>query len=143
MTFLPDVNLWLALAVIEHEQHPAAIRWFEATGDDALAFCRITQMGLLRLLTNRSVMNEDTLTPEGAWRRLDHIIQDVEPIFQPEPADLNPVWRTMTDRTRGGSNFWTDAYLAAFARSCNFTFVTFDRVAAAYKTAPVLVLETR
>lgn len=33
--------------------------------------CRVTQMGLLRLLTLRTVMREDVITRAGAWRLLD------------------------------------------------------------------------
>jgi len=130
-TFLPDVNVWIALAVIEHAQHREAIRWFESAPGDTLAFCRVTQMGFLRLLTNRHVMKGDELTPRAAWQCLDRVCQAATPIFASEPALLETAWRSVTWDLRGdtkaGPNLWTDAYLAAFAQISGFTFVTFDR----------------
>jgi predicted nucleic acid-binding protein len=35
--FLPDVNVWIGLAVIEHAQHREAIRWFESASGEKLA----------------------------------------------------------------------------------------------------------
>jgi predicted nucleic acid-binding protein len=52
MTYLPDVNVWLALTLASHAQHRAATAWLEEVADETLAFCRVTQMGFLRLLTN-------------------------------------------------------------------------------------------
>ena len=53
---LPDVNVWIALAAEGHIHHVPAREWFAAQPDASVAFCRITQMGLLRLLTNPNVM---------------------------------------------------------------------------------------
>jgi predicted nucleic acid-binding protein len=58
MTYLPDVNVWIALAAERHIHHLPARQWFNAIGDERLAFCRITQLGFLRLLTNKHVMRE-------------------------------------------------------------------------------------
>ncbi len=63
MTFLPDVNVWVAIAVAEHEHHDRAARWLESTHGHSLAFCRVTQMGFLRLLTNVHVMKGDRFSP--------------------------------------------------------------------------------
>jgi predicted nucleic acid-binding protein len=49
---LPDVNIWIALAAEDHVHHVPARDWFAAQPAASVAFCRITQMGLLRLLTN-------------------------------------------------------------------------------------------
>ena len=63
MTYLPDVNVWIALAAERHTHHHAARRWFGNLQNEKLAFCRLTQMGFLRLLTNRHVMQEEVMTP--------------------------------------------------------------------------------
>jgi predicted nucleic acid-binding protein len=56
----PDVNVWLALSCERHLHYPAARTWFEQLEDSARAcFCRLTQIGLLRLLTTDAVMGED------------------------------------------------------------------------------------
>ena len=54
---LPDVNIWLALTLSGHSQHPVARSWLD--GQEALTsifFCRATQQGLVRLLTTVEVL---------------------------------------------------------------------------------------
>jgi toxin-antitoxin system PIN domain toxin len=67
MTYLPDVNVWIALVAERSVHHDAARRWFAETEPEVLVFCRITQLGVLRLLTNRHVMQKEVLSPEVAW----------------------------------------------------------------------------
>src|ERR1035437_4282472 len=62
----PDVNIWIALAAEGHVHHVPARDWFAAQPDGSVAFCRITQMGLLRLLTNSSVMGRAPRTGRAA-----------------------------------------------------------------------------
>src|SRR5260370_21928869 len=68
MTYLPDVNIWIALAAERHSHHGAAERWFKNLSDQKLVFCRTTQLGFLRLLTNRHVMEEEVMNPDQAWQ---------------------------------------------------------------------------
>jgi predicted nucleic acid-binding protein len=49
---LADANLWLALAFSDHAHHGTAKAWFDAKLDGTCAFCRVTQMALLRHLAN-------------------------------------------------------------------------------------------
>lgn len=67
MICLPDVNVWIALAAEQHSLHSAARRWFLDLSDERPVFCRITQSGFLRLLTNRHVMGDEVATPDYAW----------------------------------------------------------------------------
>lgn len=127
MTYLPDVNVWIALAVAQHVHHRSAQKWLSETSGDTLAFCRVTQMGLLRLLTNHRVMSSDVFSPEGAWRLLEQIRQNDQVIFVAEPFGLERSWREMTRVHKTGANFWTDVYLSAFAQLAEYTLVTFDR----------------
>jgi predicted nucleic acid-binding protein len=64
---LPDVNVWIALAAEGHVHHVPARDWFTAQADASVAFCRITQMVLLRLLTNSNVMGRAPRTIVQAW----------------------------------------------------------------------------
>ena len=64
---LPDVNVWLALAAEGHIHHAPAMEWFSTQPDDSVAFCRVTQMGLLRLLTNSNAMGRGPRTLAKAW----------------------------------------------------------------------------
>jgi len=76
MTCLPDVNVWIALTVAEHVHHAVAKQWFESSEEGQIAFCRVTQMGFLRLLTNPRVMAGQALTPDRAWNVLDALFRD-------------------------------------------------------------------
>ncbi len=143
MTCLPDVNVWLALTIAEHLLHRAAIAWYEQLSDDCIAWARITQMGFLRLLTNPKVMGKDALTAIEAWKLYDDWCQDPRVIWVVEPDDLDVSWRKSTASGRSGPNFWTDAYLAAFASAAGFTLVTFDRSLARAKHVAVQFLTPR
>jgi toxin-antitoxin system PIN domain toxin len=67
-TCLPDINVWIALASDRHVHHEAAKSWFAGIEPGGTAFCRVTQMGFLRLTTNRHVMGADVVTQKEAWQ---------------------------------------------------------------------------
>ena len=125
MIYFPDVNVWIAMYSPGHRHYPAAMDWFNRSDGNRIAFCRITQMGFLRLLTNRHVMGTNVLTPIRAWQAFDELLGNARIFFMDEPRDLGE-WRTMMHRPGTGSNGWTDAYLAAFAIGSDFTLVSFD-----------------
>lgn len=127
MPNLCDVNVLLAICYERHEHHPAALDWLGEQADESVAICRITQLGLLRLLTNASVMLENIRTLEQAWRDYDTILTDARFFFLPEPEELENVLREYTSVGQVSPKRWQDAYLAAFARSVKFHLVTFDR----------------
>ncbi len=143
MTYLPDVNVWIALTISGHVHHRTATAWLEEAEGEILTFCRVTQMGLLRLLTNQRVMAEDVFTTDRAWRLLERLRRHDRVIFSREPADLERTWQTMTKLHKTGANFWTDTYLAAFALNTGCTLVTFDRGFQKHKNLPVRTLASR
>ena len=51
---LLDANVWLALAAEAHSHHEPARAYWEKRAAPVAAFCRITQMTFLRLLTDKS-----------------------------------------------------------------------------------------
>ena len=140
MTYLPDVNLWIALTFAEHVSHEVAMEWVALAKSDTIALCRVTQMGFLRLLTNSRVMGGDVFTAERAWRLLDRIRDDDRVVFISEPSGLEHIWRTMTGYHKEGANFWTDTYLAALAGATGHTLVTFDRGFGKYKNISLRIL---
>ena len=140
MTYLPDVNVWVALSVNQHTHNAAARRWLEEAADGTLAFCRVTQMGFLRLMTNSRALAGDALSTEDAWRLADRLRRDDSVIFATEPLGIDSAWREATKAHKSGSNFWTDAYLAAFAELSGYTLVTFDRGFRNHRTVPVRIL---
>jgi uncharacterized protein len=124
----PDINVWLALSYQAHQHHQIARNWFESLSDSSrLCFCRISQLGLLRLLTTESVMKTEILTQSDAWRVYDQWLDDERIVFTDEPATLEPLFRAASHGGRPATKEWTDAYLAAFAESAGFQLVTFDR----------------
>jgi toxin-antitoxin system PIN domain toxin len=140
MTYLPDINVWIASIYQLHIHHELARRWFDARTDDTIALCRVTQMGLLRLLTNTRVMAEDVFTAVRAWRLIEQLRQDDRIVFASEPLGLERSWREMTKYHIIGQNFWTDSYLAGFAQITGHTLVTFDRDFRRYRALPLQVL---
>jgi len=124
--YLLDSNVWLALAFTSHVHHADAKRWFDAVDGGACLFCRVSQMGFLRLSTNPKAFPLDAVNLDRAWEMYDQILADPRIGFVDEPAGLMPLWR---DRTRGATfspKLWNDAYLAAFAESAGLEMVTFD-----------------
>jgi predicted nucleic acid-binding protein len=65
---LLDANVWLAVALSDHVHHAKAKVWFESQDDDSCAFCRITQLALLRHLTNARIMGRFVQTQQNAWK---------------------------------------------------------------------------
>ena len=123
---LLDVNVWLAAAWARHEHHRLAKRWIDEEGDE-LAFCRVTQMALLRLITNPAIMQRDSLSRRQAWELVDRLMADPRARFLNEPEGLVALWVTLSKRDDRDHLPWTDDYLAAFARAANAELVTLER----------------
>jgi toxin-antitoxin system PIN domain toxin len=126
MSYLVDVNVWVALSTPGHTHHQPAKAWLDSA-TSRLYFCRVTQMGFLRLVTNARVMEVSAISPERAWAVYTLLLQDHRIGFAPEPSGIEDEWHMQTRGHHQGHNFWTDAYLAAFASAADLTLVTFDR----------------
>lgn len=127
MIFLPDINVWLALAFERHVHHEAACVWFQALQGDLCAFCRMTQQGFLRLATNPKAVGADAVSLADAWNLYDALHADPLVVFAGEPTGIEPLWRGYTQHHSFSPSVWNDAYLAAFARTAGHELVTFDR----------------
>lgn len=138
--FLPDINLWLALAFESHFHHAAAKRWFDGAPSGSFFFCRLTQQGFLRLASNPKVFNDEAVTLSRAWDLYDAILSDPRVAFVNESENLDAYWRTYTLRPSFEPNIWSDAYLAAFARAAGLELVTFDKGFAQYKNLSCTIL---
>jgi len=123
---LPDVNIWIALAAEGHVHHVPARDWFTAQPDASVAFCRITQMGLLRLLTNSKVMGRAPRTVLQAWETFEQLRADRRLVYATEPDRIDSAWRQLMTQAGIGPSSWTDAYLAAFAEARSYSLATFD-----------------
>jgi toxin-antitoxin system PIN domain toxin len=123
---LPDVNVWLALTFESHLHHRAAAQWFSRGAEQGCAFCRVTQQGFLRLATNPSAFGAEAVSGTAAWDLYDCFLADSRISFQPEPPALEEQWRRFSSRRSYSPKVWTDAYLAAFARTASMELVSFD-----------------
>lgn len=137
---LLDVNVWLAGSWGRHFHHRLVKAWLDQQEDD-LAFCRVTQMALLRLMTNPAVMGRDALTRRAAWDAVDQLMADSRVRFLLEPDGLVPLWVAFSKRNDRDHLLWTDDYLAAFAQAADAELITIDEpFRVRYPSVRVIVL---
>jgi uncharacterized protein len=135
---LPDINVWLALAVQEHPHHAAAKHYWDdlqqdmqmtlSTAPQKIYFCRTTMLGLVRLLCQPKVVGKGALALPAAWA----VYQNFRalPIIDllAEPADCDAqIASLLSAQGALPARLWTDAYLAALAHSSGARLITFDR----------------
>jgi toxin-antitoxin system PIN domain toxin len=127
-SLFPDINVWVALTYEGHAHHSNAVEWFATLPPDAtFAFCRFTQLGLLRLLTAEAVMSDEVMTQPQAWAAYDRWLRDPRVEFAEEPPEVETRFRALTRLRQPATKDWADSYLAAFATVGQLTLVTFDR----------------
>jgi uncharacterized protein len=122
---LVDAGVWLAAIWGRHVHHHVARPWFENQSDD-LILCRVTQMSLLRLISNPAIMGADTVTSSEAWRVIDRLWSDDRVLWAEEPDELEAVFRAISARNDRSHKLWTDDYLAAFAQASGASLATLD-----------------
>ena len=141
-SLFPDINVWVALTYEGHTHHASAAEWFEALRPDAtFAFCRFTQLGLLRLLTAEAVMSDEVMTQPQAWAAYDRWLEDPRVEFADEPPEIERHFRALTRRRQPATKDWADSYLAAFATVGQLTLVTFDRGLRSKTKSAILLAE--
>ena len=140
---LPDINVWIALASDLHIHHVSAKEWFSSLENRSAAFCRVTQMGFLRFVSNPKVMGTDSVSQREAWKLYEHMSRDERVFFASEPDGVEQIWKLVSLSSLSGTNLWTDVYLAAFAQAHSWTLVTFDKGFTCLRTSgvPVTLLE--
>jgi toxin-antitoxin system PIN domain toxin len=126
-SYLADVNVWVAIAHEAHMHHELAREWFHQLDRDQVWFCRFTQMGLLRLLTNYKVMGDRACTQRGAWEIVDEFNRNGRVQYLDEPPEVTATFRGLTQRNLRGNSSWSDAYIGAVAQRSGLTVATFDR----------------
>lgn len=132
MKRLLDINMWIALTLETHPQHNFARRWYEKEPFLAgeLVFCRPTEMGFLRLITQEKVMNRCgavALTNAEAVKFLANVYDNPAVSRADEPPATRALWLGLAEHFQAAPNLWMDAYLAAFAIALGAELVTFDR----------------
>lgn len=124
---LVDVNIWLALLVIQHEHHDLAGKWFERLVAGEAGLCRIVQLAIIRLLANRSIMGAHALSAPAAWDLVERLLEDERVDFVSEPPGVDSVLPALLNHPLPAGKLVADAYLAAFAIAASRRLVTLDR----------------
>lgn len=124
--FLPDINVWPALAFDSHVHHASGNAWYESSNKRCF-FCRLTQQGFLRLATNPRLTAIGGVSTQEAWQMYDAMLGDSRIGFAAEPNGLEELWREFTRGRPFSKDLWSDAYLAAFAKAASLELVTFDQ----------------
>lgn len=121
---LLDVNVLIAMAWPNHVHHGAARRWFEASSSAGWATTPVTELGFVRVSSNKKVI-PDAATPGAALGVLRALCGMPGHEFWPDGARLVeppfPVDRLGTHKQL------TDIHLAALAARRKGKLVTFDR----------------
>jgi len=128
--YFPDVNVWIALSVLAHPHSEQAWKWKSLLPvDDRVLFSRYTQLGLLRLLTNKAVMGDLTLTLSEAWAVYDRWLEDPCVEFCSDPRQVEESFRLATEpfSTQTASKWVGDCWLLAFAQATHSRLITFDK----------------
>src|SRR5947207_483379 len=135
----PDVNVWLALLFADHIHRDRARAWWDADQSDVIAFLRLTQLGLLRLLTTAAAMNGTPLAMPEAWAAYARLFVDQRVAFLDEQPGLETRFRSYSREQTASPKLWADAWLLAFAEETSGTIVTFDRALAARAQRSILL----
>ena len=128
MRYVADANVLLPVLAAGHSHRDPALEWWEACEDGDVGLCLPVRMALLRLLTNVRIMGSGTLRPEQAWDTVDQLMNDPRIVWLDQvPAEHTRHWRANISRREPTPDLWTDAWLAALARSLDCEMMTFDR----------------
>jgi toxin-antitoxin system PIN domain toxin len=144
---LPDVNLWLAAILSGHSHHEEARGWLGSQQEvGEILLCRVTQQGVLRLLTTEAVMGCYGIAPlsnREAWEVVEAFLADERIIFASEPPGLDKVWLSLSLRETHSPKLWMDAYLAAFALCARARLVTTDKAFSQFEGLDLHLLTRR
>lgn len=142
--YLLDVNVLFALLWSRHASHAAAHAWFSRSGHQAWATSPLTQLGVLRLLTNPAVTMGAVRAPAALdvlQEAASHPRHEFWALGRGFPAGLKP----FANRVRGHRQ-WPDLVLLWQAAERDGVLVTFDSgvrdLAATDLGAHVLLLES-
>jgi toxin-antitoxin system PIN domain toxin len=140
LSVFPDLNLWLALTNKGHCHFQSSDAWYDSLDESTvLYFCRHTQMGFFRLLTNTSVMSSDTRTQSECWQIYEDWLEKGRARMMAEPVGLERYFKARTKNDQSSTKEWADAYLAAFAEAARLQLVTFDKALAGKSKGAILL----
>jgi toxin-antitoxin system PIN domain toxin len=113
MRYLLDVSVLLAANWQHHPQHVKAVAWLAGK---EIALCPISELGFLRISTNKKVVNAPM---EDARKALEIFIN------QHHPARIADDLPALEAQPKASEQV-TDSYLAALAQKHGLKLATFD-----------------
>lgn len=141
---LVDSNIWVSLALSRHPFHDVAKQWLEKQGKGEALFCRSTQQSFLRHITNKVILAHYGIAPLGnkaAWSVYEGFRADKRVAWADEPRDVDALWKKFSSDLRPSTKLWTDAYLAAFAVTGGYRFVTADQGFKQFKNLDLVLIQ--
>jgi len=125
VTWLPDVNVLVALAWPQHVAHLVATRWFEESADDGWSTCPITEAGFMRISATERVVGV-AVRPRESRAMLLAARSVGKFTWLSDDVDLVASDAFPADRLVGHRQV-TDAHLLALCRVHGATLVTLDK----------------
>lgn len=125
MTFLPDVNVLVALIDPAHVGHEDAHAWFAAEGRRDWATCPLTQNGVIRIIGNPRYPNSAG-SPAEASQIMRRLCSLDGHSFWEDTVNLLDCEFVDTGEIRTPAQL-TDTYLLALAKTRQGKLATFDR----------------
>jgi toxin-antitoxin system PIN domain toxin len=123
-TTLLDVNLFIAILWPAHEHHHTALKWIKSRGKSKWASCPLTQLGVVRLLSNPA-FSADALPMQQAVavlkRNIDHPLHE----FWLDSVAVTGFLAALAQHTQG-YRYTTEAYLLGLAIRKKGRLATFD-----------------
>jgi toxin-antitoxin system PIN domain toxin len=137
---LADLNVWLALLVIHHQNHRLAREWFEGLTAGEASLCRFVQLGLTRLLANRTIVDHHALSAGAAWTTIETLLEDERLEFLVEPEGIDTIVPRLLPYSLPTGKLIGDAYLAAFAMAASRRLGTLDQGFRQFRNLDLVVL---
>lgn len=129
-SYLIDTNVWVALLLEDHPHNSLAQERLSPFTDGEANFCRATQKGLFRLLSQSTTTYGNPVPMRQCWSIYQQLRNGNRFGYLDEPYGLEQVWRELTSSPLASPKHWMDAYLQAFAELAGLKIITFDRALA-------------
>ena len=123
---LPDVNVWIALSAPDHVHRARAEQYWKDEAAPKLAFTTITMLGLVRVCSNAPIFSGAPLDPVAAWSIFQGWIGYHQIVYHYEVNACRTVLDALVTTGSVSRRPWTDAYLAAYAKTAGLRLVSFD-----------------
>ncbi len=124
---LLDVNVWLAMVDSRHVHHQHAKAYWHSEASDHICFCRLTMLGLLRLVTNPNAMDGRPFSSAEAWTMYRSYLESPHVKMLAEPSGLERQMAKWSERSDLPNRHWTDCAIASWSKGSGCRLVTFDR----------------